>query len=169
MPDLSTRFDLAVIGMEITGPGISDLDTFGFQIFRGSKASVSTHQKELLTFDLKRMIMTIIQKAGMNLSSVGVVTFQTGMHEKISETGIKIASKEAGRQEASFASAWHTAAEWLDSGEIEAVLLLEYNQNDHFLSAVLYVRHATQLIMQNGFLQFCPVFLHGMTTVIVIL
>ena len=59
------------------------------------------------------------------------------MHEKICETGINIASKEAGQQEESSASAWHTAAEWLDSGEIEAALLLEYDQHNQFISAVL--------------------------------
>ena len=137
MPELFTRFDISVIGMEITGPGISELDTFGFRTFRGLETSVSTHLKELLTDDIKKMIMNIIQKAGVNLSSVGIVTFQTGTFKKFSETGINIASKEAGGQEVGFASAWHTAADWLDSGEIEAVLLLDYDQHDQFISAVL--------------------------------
>ena len=137
MPEFSTLFDLSVIGMEITGPDISDLDTFGFQTFRGFKTGVSPGQKELHNSELKKMITNIIQKAGMNISLVGIVAFQTGMMEKINGSGIDIASKEAEGQEKSLASAWHTAADWLDSGEIEAALLLEYKQNDQFLSAVL--------------------------------
>ena len=71
MPDLSKRFDLAVIGMEISGPGISDLESFGFQTFRGLKISFPAYQKEFHTDDLKRMITDIIQKAGMNFKFSG--------------------------------------------------------------------------------------------------
>jgi PfaB family protein len=137
MPDLSAYFDLSIIGMEIVGSDISGLDTFGFQLFRGLKASISPVQKNLLADDLKKVITNTIQKAGMNFDSVGVVTFQSGIKEKIDDFEFEITSKEADGQKDHYASAWHTAADWLDSGEIEAVLILEYSQEDQFYSAVL--------------------------------
>jgi hypothetical protein len=83
MPDLFSRFDLAVIAIEITGPDIRDLESFGFKVFRGFKTSSAPATNNFGGDDLNNLILRTIQKGGMALNSVGIVTSQPELEEKI--------------------------------------------------------------------------------------
>lgn len=137
MPDLSKCFNLSIIGMEIVGPGINDLDVFGFQVFRGFKSNNLPIERNLPEDNLNRVIAKIIQKAGMKFDLVGVVTFQSELKERIDNSEIGIASREISEHKDNLVSAWLAASEWLDSGQIEAALLVDSNLDDQSFSAVL--------------------------------
>ena len=118
MPDLSNCIDLPIIGIGIVGPGINDLDTFGFQVFHGLKNNNRPVQQYVPDDDLKLVITKTIHQARLNLGSVGVVTFQSGLKERIDNSKIGITTKEITAQKINIVSAWLAAADWLDSQEI---------------------------------------------------
>jgi PfaB family protein len=137
MSDLFNCIDLSIIGMEIVGPGFCDLESYGFQLFRGLKVIDGSNQHLLTDADLKKVVKSPIQQAGMNPENVGVITLQSGLQERIDKSGIEITSKDVSDQKDGIASAWMAASEWLESKAFDAVLLLEENRNNQTFSAVM--------------------------------
>ncbi|MDP2964564.1 MAG: PfaB family protein [Pelolinea sp.] len=137
MSDLSNCIDLSIIGMEIIGPSFNDLESYGFQLFRGLKSKDSLGHQQLSDDDLKKVITKTIQQAGMNIGNVGVVTLQSGLQERINKSGIVITSKDISDQKGGIASAWIAVSDWLENKAVDAVLLLEENRDNQSFSAVL--------------------------------
>ena len=137
MSDLSNCIDLTIIGMEIIGPGFNDLESYGFQLFHGLKNEKSSDQQPFSDDDLNKMITKTIQKAGIAIENVGIVTFQSGLQERINKSGIKITLKDISDKKDDIASAWITASDWLESEAIDAVILLGENWDKQSFSTVL--------------------------------
>ena len=137
MSDLSNCIDLSIIGMEIIGPSFNDLESYGFQLFRGLKNKDRSNQQPLSDDDLKKVITKTIQQARMNIGNVGVLTIQSGLQERINNSGIGITSKDISNQKGDIASLWIAVSDWLESKAVDAVLLLEENRDHQSFSAVL--------------------------------
>lgn len=137
MSDLSNCIDLTIIGMEIIGPIFNDLESYGFQLFHGLKNEKSSDQQLLSDDDLKKVITKTIQKAGIAIGNVGIVTFQSELQERINKSGIRITSKDVSDKKDDIASAWITASDWLESEAVDAVILLGENRDKQSFSAVL--------------------------------
>ena len=137
MPDLSNCMDLAIIGMEVIGPGFNDLESYGFQLFQGLKNENSPDQQTLSDADLKKLITKPIQHAGMTIENVGIVTFQPGLQERINQSGIRFSFKCFTDKNDDVTHVWNAASDWLESEAVDAVLLFEENQDKKLFSAVL--------------------------------
>jgi PfaB family protein len=137
MSDLSNRIDLTIIGMEIIGSGFNDLDSYGFQLFHGLNNEKISDQQPFSDENLKIMIRKTIQQAGIAIGNVGIVTFQSGLQERINNSGIGITVKDVSDQKGNLVPAWIAASDWLENEAIDAVLLLDENQDEHLFSAVL--------------------------------
>ena len=137
MSDLSHCIDLAIIGIETTSTSYKDLNTYGFQIFRGFKQTIDLSQNIITVDRITNVITEPIQQARMNNSNVGILALQLGLLERIKLTGIAIAAKDVSGHKGDLASAWIATSAWLESESVEAVLLLEENHDNQSVSAVL--------------------------------
>jgi hypothetical protein len=66
MSDLSNSVGLSIIGMDIIGPNIKDLDSYGFLLFQGNDFKDNSEKSLLSDSDLKKVIVRTIQDAKMN-------------------------------------------------------------------------------------------------------
>ena len=137
MSDLLNCIDLTIIGMEILDPSFKDLESYGHQLFRGLKNQESSGQQSLSDGDLIKVITKPIQQAGIAIGKVGVITFQSGLQERIIKSGIGIKLKDVSDKKGGIESAWIAAYDWLDSETVDAVLLLDENRDEHLFSTVL--------------------------------
>ena len=137
MSDLSHCIDLAIIGIETNSTSYRDLNTYGFQIFRGLKQTIDLSQNKIIDDCLTNVITEPIQQARMNNSNVGILALQSGLLERIKQTGIAIAAKDVSGHKGDIASAWIATSAWLESESVEAVLLLEEDQDNQSISTVL--------------------------------
>ncbi len=101
------------------------------------KREIHSGQQNLSENDLLAVITNTIQQAGMNTSNVGVVAYQPWLLERITKSGIGIKSLDVSDRYGKSTASWIEAANWLESGEIDAALLLDENQENQSYSAVL--------------------------------
>lgn len=137
MSDLSNCIDMSIIGMEIIGSSFNDLESYGFQLFHGLEKKDSSGYQQLTDDDLKKLITKTIQQARMNIGTVGFITLQSEIKERINKSGIGITIKDVSDLKRDIASAWIAASEWLESEVVDAVLLLEENRGIQSISSVL--------------------------------
>ena len=135
--DLSNCMDLSIISTEIIGSGFSDLESYGFQLFHGLKKKGRSGTQQISYDDLKNLIDKTIQQGRMNIENVGVMTLQSEIKEIINKSGTEIKIKDVSDLKRDIASVWIAASEWLESGVVDAVLLLEENRCIQSISSVL--------------------------------
>jgi PfaB family protein len=135
MSALSNSIDLAVIGIEISAPGFKDIESFGYQVYRGLNNPEENNLRETEKTDPLLIITKICQQARVNYENTGLISSQSGLIAKVKQSGLK--TNDAVNHEGDIASVFVQAAEWLDSGAVDVVLLLDENLESHSISAIL--------------------------------
>jgi PfaB family protein len=135
MSDLANCTGLAIIGIEISGPDFIDIESYGYQVYRGLNIPVDNNLRETYAADPLQMITKICLQARVRVENVGLVSFQADLVEKVKLSGLK--TNDAATQGCDIASAFINTTHWLDSGAVDAVLLLDENLESRSISALL--------------------------------
>jgi|GEM_PF-1402361 len=137
MIELSNYPNLAIIGMAVKGNRFENIEALGFQVFHGRDHLIPHSQDPITDHDLQYLIEKIILETCSDCKNIGIITFQPQLVDKIRRLDTGQAIKFHFDQKESFVSAWSATSEWLRNKEVDAVLILEENQHNKTLFAVL--------------------------------
>jgi PfaB family protein len=137
MPDLSNSIGLAIIGVDTIGPGHKDLDSFGFQIYRGLRTVGNSESLRISDADLNNLLRRTLFQAKMDSRNVGLITCRSEILARIDLSVFSNLKSEIYGNKLGFSSIFSTAADWLDGGTIEAVLLIDENKDLQTLTTML--------------------------------
>ncbi len=132
MAELGHVSGLAIIGMQVMAPGVEGIERFGRLVYRGLPTTGQFEGHVTLTEADQACARSVLQSAAMNEAQVRVIEL-SGEPEK---QGLRIAH------------ALGKAADWLESEEAEAVLLLETNPGEGSVCAVLLALE--KFAVENG-------------------
>lgn len=160
MAELEHVSGLAIIGMQVMAPGSKGIERFGRSVYRGLPPTGQLEAGVTLAEAVQSCTRGLLQSAAMSEEQVRVIVLSGGPEKNVdlrilhtaAVQNPQIESSSAGltlgREGLRIAQALGVAADWLESEETEAVLLVEANPGEGSACAILLVLE--KFAVENG-------------------